>query len=49
MIPNPGSPEAIAQGCVCPVLDNEFGSAEATGGMFVIVLDCLVHKEFDNG
>lgn len=24
-VPNPGSDEAIAQGCTCPVLDNEHG------------------------
>jgi hypothetical protein len=24
--PNPGSPEAVAAGCICPVLDNNHGS-----------------------
>ncbi len=24
-IPNPGSEAALAQGCLCPVLDNEYG------------------------
>ena len=24
-IPNPGSDEAIALGCSCPVMDNEYG------------------------
>lgn len=24
-IPNPGSEEARKQGCLCPVVDNEFG------------------------
>lgn len=23
--PNPGSPESIAAGCICPVLDNAHG------------------------
>jgi len=23
--PNPGSPEAVAEGCTCPVLDNRHG------------------------
>jgi len=26
--PNPGSDEAIAQGCTCPVLDNGHGDEE---------------------
>lgn len=25
-IPNPGTPEAVEQGCTCPVLDNNHGS-----------------------
>lgn len=25
MTPNPGSDEAVAQGCACPVLDNNHG------------------------
>ena len=24
-VPNPGSDEARAQGCECPILDNEYG------------------------
>ena len=24
-VPNPGSPEALARGCACPVLDNAHG------------------------
>ena len=23
--PNPGSPEAVKQGCKCPVIDNRYG------------------------
>lgn len=26
MVPNPGSDEAVAQGCKCPVLDNNHGA-----------------------
>lgn len=26
MVPNPGSKDAQAQGCVCPVLDNNHGA-----------------------
>jgi hypothetical protein len=33
--PNPGSPEAVAAGCKCPVLDNSHGKG-AFGGMLVI-------------
>lgn len=43
-IPNPGSHQARKLGCICPVLDNEFGNVEATGGMFVIAKGCPVHK-----
>lgn len=25
IIPNPGSRDAIAQGCTCPVIDNHYG------------------------
>lgn len=27
-VPNPGSEEAIAQGCICPILDNGHGDDE---------------------
>ena len=30
--PNPGSPEAVAQGCTCPVLDNCNGKGSEFGG-----------------
>lgn len=45
-IPNPGSLKARQLGCTCPVLDNEFGSAEDTGGMFIIAANCSLHKEW---
>jgi hypothetical protein len=41
--PNPGSVEARDLGCICPVLDNELGNEELTGGMFYITKGCLVH------
>lgn len=42
-IPNPGSDEARADGCNCPVLDNEYGNYEAVGGKFSTVMDCPLH------
>ena len=52
--PNPGSTEAIAIGCTCPVMDNAHGRGYM-GGMkdehgntlFVYALDCPVHGRDD--
>ena len=49
---NPGSDEAIAAGCTCPVIDNDYGRG-CMGGVkdeqgrtvFVIRMDCPVHEE----
>lgn len=49
-VPNPGSREAQAAGCVCPVLDNGYGRGYM-GGMedesgetiFVRVIGCPLH------
>jgi len=47
---NPGSQAARDNGCLCPVLDNEFGDAEATAGMWVIVQGCPLHwNKLDRG
>lgn len=48
MTPNPGSPEAIEQGCKCPRYDNCHGDGysidRATGEpLFVIVEGCPIH------
>lgn len=48
MTPNPGSPEAIEQGCKCPRYDNCHGDGysidRATGApMFVVREDCPLH------
>lgn len=44
--PAPGSPEAIAQGCTCPVLDNGHGKGYLGDGErfgWVMSLDCPLH------
>jgi len=45
--PNPGSMEAINQGCTCPVMDNAYGTgANGTSGdaaVFWINQGCPVH------
>lgn len=44
--PNPGSDEAIEQGCVCPVLDNHHGRGWDVGDgkqLFVTNADCPLH------
>lgn len=46
--PYPGSEKAIKQGCLCPVIDNEFGLGcgqnDATGQpLFWINGDCPIH------
>lgn len=42
--PNPGSDEALALGCLCPVLDNGHGRGSMWGDdVFVFVVGCPVH------
>lgn len=42
--PNPGSDEAIAKGCKCPVLDNAHGRGYlGKPGIFVLSADCPLH------
>lgn len=42
--PNPGSDEAIALGCTCPVMDNGRGhGAYGTTGLFWYSAGCPVH------
>jgi len=46
---NPGSDEAIDNGCTCPVLDNGHGRGYmGVEGKFVISFDCPLHGE-ENG
>lgn len=45
--PNPGSPEATAQGCTCPVMDNHYGAGFLYGGerVFYMNMECPLHGE----
>ena len=40
--PTPGSPEAVARGCTCPVIDNHHGRG-VKPGVFWINKDCPLH------
>lgn len=44
---NPGSDEALAQGCICPVLDNRHGAGleYPDGPAFWINRTCPLHGE----
>ena len=42
--PNPGSPEAQALGCTCPILDNNYGAGSGWGpDKWWITEGCPVH------
>mgnify|MGYP001620046777 CR=1 FL=1 len=41
--PNPGSPEAIKAGCLCPVVDNAHGKGWMGSGEFWMSEDCPLH------
>lgn len=50
--PNPGSPDALAQGCICPALKNNWGrtppfpsSEKRPAGAWYIRVDCPVHGD----
>lgn len=45
MTPNPGSDEAIAQGCKCPVLDNGHGRRGGGKGPFWISESCPIRGD----
>lgn len=43
--PNPGSDEALGQGCTCPVLDNGHGRHwDMAFAGWVYNMDCPLHK-----
>jgi hypothetical protein len=55
-VPNPGSDEALAAGCTCPVIDNGHGRGLGGGTlrhpesgllMFAFNLECPLHGEGD--
>lgn len=52
-VPNPGSDEAVARGCICPVLDNAGGrgvriaNRDGVQTMFWINGDCPLHAPSD--
>ena len=41
--PNPGSDEALAMNCKCPILDNGHGRGYMGTDNFVINMDCPLH------
>lgn len=43
---SPGSPEAVAMGCLCPVADNCGGQGAylQPAGQFWITWDCPIHR-----
>lgn len=42
--PNPGSAEAVALGCTCPVIDNAFGAGYmGRSKTFVFTCGCPLH------
>ena len=44
-VPHPGSPEAVAKGCTCPILDNAHGGGYlGIPGMFVMTGGCPLHS-----
>ena len=56
MTANPGSEEAIKEGCRCPVIDNGYGKGigggvyrhpESDRPFFVINSDCPLHGEMN--
>lgn len=43
-LPNPGSAEAAARGCTCPIIDNEYGRGyRGQKGQFIKHDDCPLH------
>lgn len=48
----PGSPEALAEGCTCPIRDNRNGKGctqDDGGPWFVLDMDCLLHGQEEVG
>lgn len=47
MTPNPGSDEALAQGCKCAVLDNNHGKYPPWPGAYFVTEGCPVHAPLE--
>lgn len=45
-VPNPGHPDAVKQGCTCPVVDNAHGRGSYKGD-WIIAFDCPLHAPDD--
>ena len=42
--PNPGTPEALALGCTCPVVDNGYGTGyRGRPGEYIYSVNCPLH------
>lgn len=47
--PNAGSQEAQDNGCICPVLDNNYGKGYYNqGDVFIYNLECEIHGDIKN-
>lgn len=42
-IPNPGSDEAVKEGCTCPRMDNSYGKGYMDENNFIILMGCPLH------
>jgi hypothetical protein len=50
LVPNPGSPMAIVNGCACSIFKNHEGGGEPINDgknrRFYIAADCPIHSDF---
>lgn len=45
-LPNPGSHHAMKNGCLCPMIENQFGLGDDLSGRsvhWIINPDCIIH------
>lgn len=42
-LPRPGSSEAVAQGCICPIYDNNHGAGSDQDGGWDVLYGCPLH------
>jgi hypothetical protein len=43
----PGSNIAVENGCLCPIIDNNFGKGYDNNGMYIFNLQCPLHGRKD--